>query len=44
MSTVYRIASLGLVALLLFFVDVVLGQQSAPTDYKSGHRKRPRVD
>lgn len=32
MSTVYRVASLGL--LLLFFVDVVLGQQSAPTDYK----------
>ena len=34
MNTVYRIASLGLVALLLFFVDVVLGQQSTPTDYK----------
>jgi len=33
-SAVYRIASLGLVALLLFFVGVVLGQQSAPTDYK----------
>ena len=34
MSAVYRIASLSLVALLLFFVGVVLGQQSAPTDYK----------
>lgn len=34
MSAVYRITSLGLVALLLFFVGVVLGQQSAPTDYK----------
>jgi quercetin dioxygenase-like cupin family protein len=33
-SAVYRITSLGLVALLLFFVGVVLGQQSAPTDYK----------
>ena len=34
MSTVYRIASMGLVALLLFSAGVVLGQQSAPTDYK----------
>jgi quercetin dioxygenase-like cupin family protein len=33
-SAVYRIAGLGLVALLLLFVGVVLGQQSAPTDYK----------
>jgi hypothetical protein len=33
-SAVYRIASLGLVALLLFFVGVVLGQHSAPTDHK----------
>jgi quercetin dioxygenase-like cupin family protein len=32
-SAIYRRAGLGLVASLLFFVGVVLGQQSAPTDY-----------
>ena len=34
MSAVYRIASLGFVALLLLLVGVALGQQNAPTDYK----------
>ena len=34
MSGAYRIAGWGLVALLLFSLGVVLGQQSAPTDYK----------
>ena len=34
MSTAYRIASLGFGALVLFLGGVVLGQQSAPTDYK----------
>lgn len=34
MSTVYRVASLGSGTVAIFLAGVVLGQQTAPTDYK----------